>query len=69
MTMHKTTWTDYMFQEEGGRRLASIEDSVDASIQRLKDYIQKHDGGLITDIKNDTDNTMDNRMAITGKQK
>ena len=38
--------------------------AVDASI-RLKDYIQKHDGGLITAIRNDTDNTMDNRMTIT----
>ena len=38
-------------------------------IQRLKDYIQKHDGGLITAIRNDTDNTMDNRMTITRKQK
>ena len=49
--------------------IASIEDSVDASIQRLEDYIQKHDGGLITAIRNDTDNTMDNRMTITRKQK
>ena len=32
-------------------------------------YIQKHDGGLITAIRNDTDNTMDNRMTITRKQK
>ena len=39
--------------------------SVDASIQRLEDYIQKHDGGLITAIRTDTDNTMDNRMRIT----
>ena len=33
------------------------------------DYIQKYDGGLITAIRNDTDNTMDNRMTITRKQK
>ena len=26
----------------------------------IEDYIQKHDGGLITAIRNDTDNTMDN---------
>ena len=56
-------------RKERGRGLASIEDSVDASIQRLEDYIQKHDGGLITVIRNDTDNTMDNRMTITRKQK
>ena len=59
----------YISRKEGGRGLASIEDSVDASIKRLEDYIQKHDGGLITSIRNDTDNTMDNRMTITRKQK
>ena len=59
----------YVSRKEGGRGLASIEDSVDASIQRLEDYIQKHDRGLITAIRNDTDNTMDNRMTITRKQK
>ena len=31
--------------------------------------LQKHDGGLITAVRNDTDNTMDNRMTITRKQK
>ena len=59
----------YVSRKEGGRGLASTEDSVDVSIQRLEDYIEKHDGGLITDIKNDTDNTMTNRMTITRKQK
>ena len=33
----------YVSRKEGGRGLASIEDSVDASIQRLEDYIQKHE--------------------------
>ena len=61
--------TDYMFQEEGGRGLANIEDSVDASIQRLKDYIQKHEGGLITATRNETENRMNKRMRITRKQK
>ena len=59
----------YVTRKEEGRGLASIEDSVDASIQRFEDYIQKHEGGLITAIRNDTDNTMDNRMTITRKQK
>ena len=59
----------YVSREEGGRGLASIEDGVYASIQRLEDYIQKHDGGLITAIGNDTDNTIDNRITITRKQK
>ena len=56
-------------RKEGGGELASIEDSIDASIQQLEDYIQKDDGGLTTAIRNYTDNTMDNRMTITWKQK
>ena len=59
----------YVSRKEGGRGLATIEDRVDASIQRLKDYIQKHEGGLITATKNETENTMNNRMTITRKQK
>ena len=59
-----------MYQEkERGRGLTSIEDSVDASIQRLKDNIEKHEGGLITAIRNETDKSMDNRMTIYRKQK
>ena len=70
MTMHKALHPrDDVDRKEGGRGLASIEDSVDASIQRLEDYIEKHDGGLITAIRNDTDNTVDNRMTKTRKQK
>ena len=59
----------YVSRKEGGRGLASIEDSVDTSIQRLEDYIEKHEGGLITAIRNNTDNTIDNRMTKTTKQK
>ena len=59
----------YVSRKEGGRGLASIEDSVDTSIQWLKDYIQKHEGGLITATRNNTKNTMNNRITITGKQK
>ena len=75
MTMHKalhpeTTLTDYMYQEKMWvRGLASIEDSVDASIQRLEDYIEKLERGLVSAIRNNTDNTIDNRMTITRKQK
>ena len=74
MTTHKVLYPRddvdklYVSRKEGGRGLASIEDSIDASI-RLEDYIEKHEGGLITAIKNDTDNTMANRMTITKKQK
>ena len=59
----------YVSRKEGGRGLVSTEDSIDASIQRLEEYMQKHDGGLITAIRNDTDNTKDERMTITRKQK
>ena len=59
----------YVSRKEGGRGLASIEDSVDASIQRLKDCLGKHEGGLLSAIRNDTDNKMDNRMTITREQK
>ena len=75
MTMHKALHPRddvdrlYVSGKEGRRGLARIEDSVDASIQRLEDYIEKHEGGLITAIRNDTDNTIDNRMTITRKQK
>ena len=56
----------YVPTKEG---LARIEDSVDTSILRLEDYIEKHDGGLIAAIRNNTDNTIDDRMTITRKQK
>ena len=59
----------YVSRKEGGRWLASIEHSVDASIQRLEDYIEKHERWLMTAIRNDTDNTIDDRMTTTTKQK
>ena len=75
MTMHKALYPRdnvdrlYVSRKEGRRGLASIEDSVDASIQRLEDNIEKHKRGLITGIRNDTDNTIDDRMTTTRKQK
>ena len=75
MTMHKALHPRddvdrlYVSRKEGGRGLASIEDSVDASIQPLKDYIEKHERGLITAIRNNTDNTINERMTTTRKQK
>ena len=71
MTMHKALHPrndvdiQYVSRKEGGRALISIEDSVEASIQRL----EKHVGSLITATRNDTDNTKTNRMTITKKQK
>ena len=65
MTIHKALHPRddvdrlYVPRKEGGRRLASIEDSVVTSIQRLEVYIEKHERGLITAIRNNTDNTID----------
>ena len=38
-------------------------------MHRPEDYIEKHEGGLITATRNDTDNTMANRMTIIRKPK
>ena len=71
MTMHEALHPrDYVVilnvsRKEGGRGIASIEDSVDVLIQRLEDYIEKHERWLITAIWNDTNNTIDNRKIIT----
>ena len=57
MTMHKALHPRddndrvYVSRKEGGRGFASIEDSVGASIQRLWDYIEKHERKLITASK------------------
>ena len=75
MTMHKALHPRddvdklYVSRKEGGRGLASIDDTVDASIQRLEDYIEKLERGIITTIRNDTDNTINERMTTTRKQK
>ena len=74
MTMHKALHPRddvnrlYVSRKEGGSGLASIEDSVEASIQRPEDYIEKHERGLMTVIKYDTDNTIDDRMIRIRKQ-
>ena len=75
MTMHKALHPRddvdrlYVSRRERGRGLASIKNSFDASIQRLEGYIEKHEQGLITAIRNNTDNTIDDRMTTTRKQK
>ena len=43
----------YVSRKEEGRGLASTEDIVDKSIRRLEDYTEKHEGGLITSIRNE----------------
>ena len=75
MTMHKALHPKddvvrlYVSRKWGGRGPASIEDLVDASIQRLEDFIEKYEGGLITATRNVTNNTMTKRMTSTRKQK
>ena len=75
ITMHKALHPRddidrlYVSRKERGRGLARIEDSVDALILRLHDNIEKHERGLITAIKNYTDDTVTNRMTITRIQK
>ena len=59
--IREMTLTDFMCQEKKGERgLANIEDSMEASIQRLKDYIKK---------RKSTDNIMTNRTTKTSQQK
>ena len=74
MTMHKSLNPRddvdrlYVSRKDGGRGLASIEDTADASIKRLEDDREKRERGLITTLRNDTDNTIDERMTITRKK-
>ena len=44
----------YVSRREGGRRLTRIEDSVDVSIKRLENYIEKREGRLITATRNNS---------------
>ena len=71
MTMHKAllprddVGRRYVPRKKRRRGLDSIEESVEASIQRLKDNIQKRGGRLNTAIRNNNDNTWTNRTTIT----
>ena len=57
----------YVSRKEGGRRLASIEGSIDVSRQILEDYIGKAERGLITAIRKNIVKTIDNWMTTTWK--
>ena len=59
----------YVSRKERGRGHDSVEDSVDASIQRLEDYKEKRGERLITATTNNTDNTRTSRTIITRRQK
>ena len=75
MTMHKALHPRedvdrfHMSRKERGRGLTSIQDSIDASIQRLENKIRKHGRRLITAIRNNTDNASINRTKTTRKLK
>ena len=58
----------YVSRKEGGRGFSSMKDSVDVSIQGLKDYIKKSKEGLITAASNSNDNIRTNKTTITRKQ-
>ena len=74
MTMHKALYpnddTDRLFlsRKEGRRRFPTIEDSIDASIRGLKDYIKKRKETLITVASNSNDE-LRNRKTKTMRQK
>ncbi len=59
----------YVSRKDGARGFASIEDTVDASIRRRGDYIEKRKEGLITAIRNNTNSKRINQTAITRKHK
>ena len=75
MTMHKALHPRddvdrlNVSRKEGGRRLTGTENSVDASIQRLTDYIENPGGRLIIATRNNTDHTRTTRTTMTRKQK
>ena len=58
----------YVSRREEGRGLTSIEDSVDVSRQRLKNYVQKRGGRLIATTRNNTNDTRTSGMTITRKR-
>ena len=58
-----------VLREAGGRGHTSLDDSVDASIQPLEDYIDKRGKELITPVRKNTDKTKTIRMTISRKQK
>ena len=72
----KTTLKGYMYQKKKKKKRKRERNRTYQHWRQrwrihttIKDNIQKHDRGLIKAIWNDTDNTMDNRMTITRKQK
>ena len=75
MTMHKALHPRddvdrlYVSRKEGGIRPSSIQNSVDASTQRPKDFIEKHERTLIAAIRNDRVNMIEDRITTTREAK
>ena len=75
MTMHKALHPIhdvdrlYVSRREEGRGLANIEESVDTSIQRLENFIEKLGARLIIDTRNNANDTRISGPIITRKQK
>ena len=75
MTMHRTlNFRDdvsrlYVSRKEGGRGLTTNEYSVDASIQQLEDYLEKHGERLITATGDNNNNTRINITKLTRTEK
>ena len=64
--LHSTDDVDSLYvPRKGGKRIASIEDNFDSSIQRREDFTKKCGGRLITASRNYTVNTRINRTKIT----
>ena len=61
--------TDYMYQEKREEEDLPALKTVLTHRYHIEDYIEKHGRGQITSIRNNTDNTIDNRKTITRKQK
>ena len=73
MTVHKALHPrddvdrQYVPRREKGRGLASIEGSVDTSIQRLEVYIEKCGETLITATRNNTNDTRTRKQKLRRK--
>ena len=66
----ETTLTDYMYLERREEEdLPAWKTALTYRNNCSKTYTEKRERGLITAIRKDTDNTTDDRMTITGKQK
>ena len=59
----------YVWRKEARRRFASIQDSVNASIQQLEDCVNRRRRRLIRATRNNPDNTSIHETKIIRKQK